>query len=80
MGKGVGVGAPAMEDSTVGTTVTNPRYPNPAAMTIRVTAVRVRCNHGSQVVPIIVCFPDLPGLFDLLKAVSTRLARWSHIR
>jgi hypothetical protein len=63
-----------MEDSTAGTTVTSPTYPNPTPVTIKMTTVRVRCNHVSQMVLIIVCFPDP------LKVVSTRLARWAYIR
>jgi hypothetical protein len=75
MGRGVAVGELTMEDSTVGTTVTSPTYPNPTPVTIKMTAMRVRCNHVCQVVLIIVCFPDL---LDPPKVVPPRLARWAY--
>jgi hypothetical protein len=66
MGKGVGVGEFTMVDSTAGTTVTSPTYPNPTAVTIKMAAVRARCNHVSHVVLTIAFFPDLPDLPDPL--------------
>ena len=73
------VGEPWREDSTEGTTVTSPRYPNPTPVTVKMTAVSVRCNQVSQLALVIAHLPALADLPDLLKAVSARLAWWAHI-